>query len=161
MLIRGLTPEDIPEVLRVQKDAYRPELLESAETFLHKLNLFPEGCLGCFADVELGAYVFSHPWTAGDVVPLDHPLTALPKTPDCLYIHDLAVATRLRGQGVGAALLQRLLELAERRQLRHFGLVAVQDSEAFWQRWGFEARRTFAYVHGVAGTYMTLTRGKA
>ena len=62
--LRRLEAEDVPQVLEVQKDAYREELLESGDTFTRILAVFPSGCLGVFVDGELLAYVFSHPWQA-------------------------------------------------------------------------------------------------
>jgi GNAT superfamily N-acetyltransferase len=158
MSIRGITPADISDVLRVQEDAYIPDLLECANTFSRKLTLFPEGCLGYCLEGRLEAYVFSHPWRFGESVPLDQVIAALPENPDCLYIHDMAVGKALQGKGIARALLLELFNLAERMKLKRFALVAVQQSEPFWARWGFRPQHAMIYGKDVAATYMTLVR---
>jgi GNAT superfamily N-acetyltransferase len=160
MNIRHLTHDDIPQVLRVQEDAYKRELLECAEIFSRKLLLFPRGCLGHFEDAWLEAYVFSHPWNLGQLVPLDHSLAALPESPDCLYIHDLAVCKDSRGKGLARRLVLEVFQVAEKMRLWQFALVAVQDSEPFWENWGFQRREKLMYAENISATYMTLVRGR-
>lgn len=158
MTVRNLRPDDIAEVLRVQKDAYREELLEAGDTFIRILGVFPDGCLGYFDDGSMGSYVFSHPWVSDRIVPLDHPRTHLPDDADCLYIHDLAVAKSHRGRGVAGQLVTALFKLAESRGFPCLALVAVQDSEPFWERWGFQRHETLLYAENVPATHMVCKR---
>jgi GNAT superfamily N-acetyltransferase len=71
-----------------------------------------------------------------------------------MYIHDLAVLRSHRGRGLARLLLTEVFRVAEELGLKRFGLVAVQNSEAFWQRWGFERREPLMYAPGVSGTRM-------
>ena len=158
MKIRCLEAHDLPGVLQVQRDAYRSELLEAEETFSCMLSLFPDGCLGCFDGDRLVAYVFSHPWHTDQVVPLDHHRTGFPDDADCLYIHDMAVARDYRGRGLARRLLDAVFNLGEQRGVPMFALVAVQDSEPFWEQWGFERGESLFYVAGVPATHMVLKR---
>lgn len=160
MKIRELATADIPEVLRVQDDAYLPQLIESAETFLRKMKLFPAGALGCVDGERLCGYLFCHPWTDGEIVSLDSATLQLPVNADCLYIHDLAVEKACRGRGVARHLMDRGIALAKKAGLRQFGLVAVQDSEPFWARFGFATLRSFEYVPGVPASFMTMSLGQ-
>ena len=155
MEIRQLTEEDLPRVLLVQEDCYPPALLEDEETFGCKLLLFPEGCLGVFEDGELIAYVFSHPWSSGEVVPLHASLETLPDTADCVYIHDIAVLRSWRGQGIADLLLTRLFDIAHSYRIVKLGLVAVNRSEPYWERYALRREFTIVYTEGVAATYMT------
>jgi nitroimidazol reductase NimA-like FMN-containing flavoprotein (pyridoxamine 5'-phosphate oxidase superfamily)/predicted N-acetyltransferase YhbS len=54
------------------------------------------------------------------------------------YIADVAVATQLRGQGVGTALLKLLLDHPQLRRTTSVRL-ATADASAFYQRFGFES----------------------
>jgi ribosomal protein S18 acetylase RimI-like enzyme len=137
---------------------YLPELLESDETFAKKIQLFPRGCLGDWHENELAAYVFSHPWLNNEIVPLDFNLRDLPSDPNCLYIHDLAVSSRFRGRGIADRLLKALFALADSMSYRDFTLVAVQDSEPFWRKYGFQARSKLIYGVNTPASKMTLTR---
>jgi len=158
MNIIRLTLADIPSVLEVQQDAYRPELLEIAETFEKKIRLFPFGCLGCWHEGELAAYVFSHPWRADEILPLDFDLKQVPGEATCLYIHDLAVLQRFRGRGIADQLLENLFSLADSLGYRDYTLVAVQDSEPFWAKYGFQIKTRLTYGASTPASKMTLTR---
>lgn len=145
---------DIAEVLRVQAAGYRPELNESEAAFRLKLRLFPEGCWALWDGPRMAAYVFAHPWTKGRKVLLDSSGYELPSDSNCMYIHDLCVSPESRGSGAGSLLVLSLVEVAERRGLDSFALVAVQESEAYWRRWGFIDQFALEYGAGVPATYM-------
>jgi len=155
MEIRPLTREDLPQVLLVQENCYSRSLLEDAETFACKLLLFPEGCLGVFEDGELVAYVFSHPWSLGEVVPLHEPPDALPGTADCVYIHDIAVRRSWRNRGIADRLLARLFDLARSYRFVKLALVAVNGSERYWERYSLRREFVLLYARDVPATYMT------
>lgn len=158
MPIRRLELADIPEVLRIQKEAYAPQLLESAATFIRKLTLFPDGCLGYDSDGVLCGYAFAHPWRSGSVAPLHDEFLELPSDADCLFVHDVAVAERQRGRGIGHELILALFGIGERMKVARYTLVAVQASESYWQRFGFRAVETLGYAQGIQGARMTLER---
>lgn len=58
---------------------------------------------------------------------------------DCLYLHDMAVSSDARGQGVATALLACAQQYAQQQKLRALTLVAVQNSASYWQQQGFVA----------------------
>jgi GNAT superfamily N-acetyltransferase len=155
MEIRPLTEEDLPHVLVVQEDCYARGLLEGEETFACKLLLFPEGCLGAFADGRLVAYVFSHPWSSGEFVPLHASPGSLPETPDCVYIHDLAVLRSWRRRGIADRLLSTLFDLAQAYRIRRVALVAVNNSEGYWEKYRLRRQFHLVYTEDVTATYMT------
>jgi GNAT superfamily N-acetyltransferase len=155
MEIRQLTGDDLPQVLLVQEDCYPPALLEDEETFSCRLFLFPEGCLGAFEGGRLVAYVFSHPWSSGEIVPLHASPGALPGAPDCVYIHDLAVMRPWRKRGIADLLLTRLFDLAHSCSLENVGLVAVNRSEPYWEKYRLRRSHSITYTEGVPATYMT------
>ena len=53
MDLRKLHAANLPQVLEVQSDAYREELLEAGQTFSRLLAIFPRGCLGTFLEDHL------------------------------------------------------------------------------------------------------------
>jgi GNAT superfamily N-acetyltransferase len=156
--LRRLTLSDIPEVLLVQRSAYHEMFHEPSETFANKLSLFPPGARGCFDGGALVAYLFCHPWVAGETVPLGVEHLALPERPTCLYIHDLAVAQSHRGRGLAALLVDEALELAGTMHLPTVALVSVQGSERFWQRLGFVVQHELEYLPGIRARYMIKAR---
>jgi predicted GNAT family N-acyltransferase len=55
------------------------------------------------------------------------------------HIGRMAVLARARGTGIGAALLQRLIDVAAGRGMRELRLHAQSDAVGFYARAGFEA----------------------
>ncbi|MDQ8020888.1 MAG: GNAT family N-acetyltransferase, partial [Moraxellaceae bacterium] len=56
---------------------------------------------------------------------------------DSLYLHDLAVLPRMKGQRLAQWLVQHAWARAWSMGLRSSALVAVQDSLPFWSRLGY------------------------
>jgi predicted N-acetyltransferase YhbS len=155
---RPLIISDLPQILAVQRSAYQEVFHEPSETFAGKLALFPRGALGIFEGDSLAAYFFCHPGVVGETVPLRAEHLVLPERPNCLYIHDLAVAQRCRGRGLAARLAGEAFELAEALHLPACALVSVQGSETFWERLGFMSQQELEYLPGIAANYMVRTR---
>jgi GNAT superfamily N-acetyltransferase len=128
--------EDLAEVGRIGGIVH-PAYPERAEVPSERLSLFPNGCFAAGDGGGLVGYAISHPGTLGRPPMLDTLLGALPASPDCLYLHDVALLPAVRGLGLGAALLDRLIEVARGRRLGHLALVAVNRSVPYWTAHGF------------------------
>ena len=156
---RPLAQADLGDVGRIAAAAHAG-LDERPDVFAEKLRLYPRGCLALDLDGEVLGYAFSHPWRLGDAPALDAFLGALPASPDCLYLHDIAMLTDARGQGAAAAAIGRLTALAGAEGLDAMALVAVRGTDAFWARAGFvdaTGPGLFAKlaVYGEGARYMT------
>lgn len=154
MLLRPLTADDILLIRQLEADAYLPDLHESDEAFLQLIRLYPAGAIGCFDGERLCGYGFGMPSVAGTVFALREPLERIQEHPDTFYIHDVAVAERCRGRGIGRLLATRLIDLAREKGFARSELVSVQGSAPFWQRFGFEPVADFEYVPRVRATRM-------
>lgn len=136
--ITSMTEIHLSEVLRVQAECYPTTMQEAAQTLHSRLKAAP-GSAWVALDAEgICAYLFTYPSTTGNITPLGGGFH-VPENPDCLYLHDLAVAKRAHGQKLGPALVTVALEAAKARGLPYSSLVSVQDSRGFWQRLGYEA----------------------
>jgi ribosomal protein S18 acetylase RimI-like enzyme len=138
-MIRPLKENEIKLASDLADEIYPAELEESYETFLNKFSFFPEGFLGVFDQGKLVGYIVGHPWDSRKgVVPLNFKINKV-ETPNCFYIHDLAVANSYRGKGHGKKLFSELMNLARENGFRKFLLVAVSDkSRAFVEKFGFD-----------------------
>jgi GNAT superfamily N-acetyltransferase len=143
MIVRPLLENDLPEVLRVQRDAHPPALVELPEVFGRRIALFPQGAIGAFED-ELAAYLFCHPWTIDEVATLHRAPAVLPDRPTCIYVHDLAVHPHYRGRGLADRLVNEAKSIAADMSLP-LAAVAVNRSERFWERHGLARRRELDY----------------
>jgi len=151
---RTLARDDIAGLHRLEAESYLPSLRESDEAFIRLIELFPEGALGCFDGEGLCGYAFGVPLKAGWTLELRSPLDKIPDDADMFYVHDVAVAERCRGRGVGRALATRLLDLAQARGFPRSELVSVQGSAPFWEKFGFRRVQEFEYAPGAGSTKM-------
>ncbi len=133
---RTLTEADLDDVCRLAGTIHAG-LGERPEVFAEKLRLYPRGCLALTLGGGVAGYVFSHPWSLGDPPALDAFLGALPERPDCLYLHDLAIAVSARGRGAAAAAINSLAAHAIEARLGAMALVSVHGAGPFWVRAGF------------------------
>ena len=152
--LRRLTPADLPALHELEADAYAPELHESDAAFLQLIRLYPEGALGYFDADGLCGYAFAAPCRAGTTLALRTPIDAIAADADTLYIHDVAVAARCRGRGIGGRLATALLALAAARGFTRSELVSVQGSAPFWRRFSFAPLYEFEYVPGAPSVKM-------
>lgn len=133
---RAMTPDDLPAVMAVQAACYPPAMVEPMALLADRLASAP--ALSFLLEDADGvyAYLFCYPSQLGKVTRLGDRFR-LPAAPDCLYLHDLAVAPRAAGRGAGPRLVRAAWAAGRAQGLAHSALVAVQASQAFWERLGY------------------------
>ncbi|KAL4984855.1 acyl-CoA N-acyltransferase [Aspergillus falconensis] len=137
---RNLTTSDIDSLMHIANTIH-PGLPERAAVFAERITLYPEGCLA-LVNVngecsQLHGYAVSHPIRRHQPPALDTLLGEIPADADEYYIHDVAVLPGLRGQGLAAQGIARLLEVAAAKGFERTCLVSVYGMEGFWARFGF------------------------
>jgi ribosomal protein S18 acetylase RimI-like enzyme len=113
---------------------------EDREVFVERLRLYPQGCHVLAEEGLLIGYAVTHPWRFGEPPPLNSRLGDIPHIATTYYIHDVALLPEGRGRGYAARIAQLLAEHARASGFANMSLVAVNDSQAFWNRLGFHAR---------------------
>ncbi|MCD9122250.1 GNAT family N-acetyltransferase [Cupriavidus sp. UGS-1] len=141
-LLRPMAAADLPEVLAVQAQCYRPELIESADALASRLALAPTLCwVAAHADApqRLAAYLLTHPWPRETLPPLDGVLRHDGAADHTLtwFIHDMAVAPAGQGQGLAKRLYAKARQHAMQAGLRCSRLIAVQSAARWWQQLGY------------------------
>ncbi len=136
--IRRMLAADIPAVLTVQAQCYVPAMNEAAEVIAQRLAQASDFAWVAERGQEIGAYLVTYPSRVGKLTLLGDGFT-IAEAADCLYIHDLAVAPRHAGFGLGRQLLEAAEAHACRLDLQHAALVSVQDSRRYWESLGFTA----------------------
>jgi GNAT superfamily N-acetyltransferase len=144
LFLRNLTAEEVVMASELADRIYPSSLYEPLDSFESKFRAFPNGVFGCFDGTEMVGYVFSHPWTKGEPVPLASSLS-LPENPDCYYIHDLAVSPSYRKSGFGRRLAIAALDCGRTAGFRNFSLLSVNKTEGFWSRFGFKPVNAVRY----------------
>jgi len=145
MKIRKLTLEELGKIFLIQSKCYSKNFIESIETFKRLIEIYPEGCIGAEIDDIPVGYIFTHPWIRSSVVKLNGKKLNLPKEPDCMCIHDMAVDPKFRGRGIGKTLFGETLELCKRASYSTITLVSVQNSQTFWEKLGFKKVAEIVY----------------
>jgi hypothetical protein len=85
---RPATTADLPTIQRLS-DEMHSSLPERPEVFAEKLALFKRGCFVLTWYEAMVGYNVFYPWVLKNIPPLDSLLGALPRSPECLFIHDV------------------------------------------------------------------------
>lgn len=170
MNLRPLHHWPIEAVMAVQASAYGPHLLESAHVLAAKMAAGRNLCLGLGAPPAAGGgealrgYAIALPWLSSRAPQWNHAAAsasgpAAASAPDCVYLHDFAIAPAHRGQRLAALLLRQVLQNARAAGLRQAVLVAVQGADAWWLRHGFTPAAPPQPLASFGAAAVWMTRG--
>jgi predicted N-acetyltransferase YhbS len=135
--IRMMATADIPAVLEIQAVCYTEVTPESNEPLHAKLSASQSTCFIASLEDDIVGYLISLPWEFSNPPALNAETCRLPLSPNCLYLHDLAVTPSARKFGAGRALVKTFLTQLRDLGLGRASLVAVQGSAPYWERYGF------------------------
>ncbi|KZN48293.1 GNAT family N-acetyltransferase [Pseudoalteromonas luteoviolacea] len=125
-------------ILDIQEKSYQEIGTEDLAVLKSKNDASPGTCFVCVSDHgEVLGYVLAHPWSGITPPKLFEPL---PNIAHCeyLYLHDMAITPRAKGNGIGRAAALKLIEIAKKQGIDKISLVAVQGSDRFWSLIGFQ-----------------------
>jgi GNAT superfamily N-acetyltransferase len=137
LVARLMAPADLPAVVALQHQCYGPDFHEPMQAYAAKLAASPHTCWVLTCNTLVCAYLVCLPVEGDGLPPLHATAWSAPAGPDWLYLHDMAVSAPTRGAGAAQLLLACAIDFARSRQLPELGLIAVQDSVAWWARHGF------------------------
>jgi len=133
---RAMRINDLGKVMRIQREAYADEMVESEAILAARLASVPDTSWVVEGEQGVCGYLVGYLSHAGLVTPwgseFSHKADA-----DHLYLHDLAISKSAAGSGLGPLLVNHALQQARGWQLSGAALVSVQDSRKFWQKMGF------------------------
>ena len=133
-----LNIEHMADVLRIQDYCYTEIEPESFESLQAKILASPNTCLIAESSEGGTGYLIAVPIVYPSLPALNAPTFELSADADTLYIHDLAIHGAGRGRGVAQALVRASINAAKRSRLSSTCLVAIQNSQSFWEQFGFE-----------------------
>jgi hypothetical protein len=131
-------------------DSIHTGLPERPDVFAEKRRLFPTGCLVLEKQGAVVGYGISHPWLVGHIPSLDTFLKKLPSSPDCIYIHDVAILAEGRGHDAAGSYVQAMVSAANKLRLEFLALVSVYDTHVLWARYGFKIIKDGSLVEKLA-----------
>lgn len=133
---RPMTAHDLAQV-QTLADTIHLDHPEDAEVFANRLQLYPQGCLALDENGRLIGYALTHPWYFGKPPALNSVLAEIPRDATTYYVHDVALLPEARGKGYAAQIGERLIDHAAKAGFDNLSLVAVNNSQGFWERLGF------------------------
>lgn len=136
-LIRPMLAGDLAAVLAVQADAYADHFHESLEVINARLLTCADTAWVAEKSGNVCAYLVAYKSCVGKIAALNTVFVPA-RNPDCLYLHDLAIARLARGAGLARHLLLAAEKCMDEQGLAHMALISVQDSKVFWAGFGFE-----------------------
>lgn len=152
---------DLPQLESIQTLCYPAHYLESAAVLRARFARAPRTAWVAAVGELAQAYLVGYPSRLQRIAPLNSVFVPSAEA-DTLYLHDLAVAPTLAGQGVGPRLVALALDAARAAGLRHAALVAVGNAAPFWQRQQFVPHRLVSPAataalasYGSEAVYMT------
>lgn len=131
-----MTQDDVDQVLRIQAQCYQPATVEDEAVIRARLDSAPASAWVAEDAAGVCAYLAAYCSRVGKLTPLAGRFE-IADAADSLYLHDLAVAPRAAGRGLGPALVAHACGYARDEGLAHSSLVSVQDSRPFWTRLGY------------------------
>ncbi|WP_406446279.1 GNAT family N-acetyltransferase [Streptomyces sp. NBC_00631] len=135
-------------------------LSEGRAALRSRADASPETCFVLDAGPQPAGYVLALPYPAfgyPDLERAEEPSVPSPPSRN-LHLHDIVVAERLRGRGLGERLLDHLTLTAAARGFERISLIAVGRSEPFWSARGFTAYPGISPDgYGVNARYMSRT----
>jgi ribosomal protein S18 acetylase RimI-like enzyme len=155
--IRPMHERDVPAILAIQSECYEYLIQEDEATIRARFHTSPNTAWVAEDVHGVCAYLVAYRSRVGKVTPLGGHFE-IPSAPDSLYLHDLAIAGRGKGSGLGAALIHCAWEQARSEGLNYSALVSVQNSHAFWRRHGY---RDFANLDAAESANLQSYAGHA
>lgn len=137
MKIQEIEENHWSDILIIQDEAYHEVGLEELDVLKSKQYASPETCFVCVSD-EGGVlgYLLAHPWNGSEPPKLFEPLPDFVNS-NSLFLHDMAVSSRSKGQGIGRSMMTELMKISAVKGMERITLVAVQGADSFWSLLGF------------------------
>ena len=143
VIVRNARDQDLPAVAEIDAEALAPYgTAQKPETFLHRLEAFPNGFIILVAENEIAAYGCSEKWLAVREPGRDqNPFITHEPDGRILCITAVAVKTKYQGRGFRSLVLEKLLEIAHLEGCRQVVLETPQAQDLYRKR-GFKTVQT-------------------
>ena len=136
---RRMRASDIAEVTSLANRVHL-DFFEDEAVFRDRFALYPLGCFVLVHEARIYGYGISHPWKLDAVPALNAVLGALPSDASTYYIHDIALSEDVRSGGSATRVVSMMAAQAEHDGYFTMSLVAVNNSQGFWEKKGFVVR---------------------
>jgi GNAT superfamily N-acetyltransferase len=149
--IRQAHPDDVLDMMLVQKAGFPDEFQEPEEMFADIVGNATETCFIAEQDHTLIAYLLAHASEEGrnDYQGGFHRVIDT----DVMFLHDLCVDPQIQSKGVGRALYDYFESQVKENGFSKIIGISVGDAALYWQKLGFTIKHSYPY-NGEPGQYM-------
>ncbi|MFJ9562063.1 GNAT family N-acetyltransferase [Streptomyces fuscichromogenes] len=163
--VRHITDTDWDAIAAMESRAYAGlGLSEGRAALRSRADASPQTCFVLDLGAQPAGYLLALPYPPfgyPDLERAEEPVVPA-HPPRHLHLHDIVVAERLRGRGLGERLLDHLTLAAAARGFERISLIAVGRSEPFWSAHGFTAHPGISPAgYGANAVYMSRTTAES
>ncbi|WP_417463938.1 GNAT family N-acetyltransferase [Kordiimonas sp.] len=137
MFWRQMTADDMRAVIELAAEIHLDHP-EDDDVIIERPTFFPEGCFVLQAEDAILGYTLVHPAEFEKPPALNALIGTAPQGTDTLHIHDIALSPKARGTGASGDALKLIKEKGKHAGYKRISIVAVNGTEPFWQKHGFE-----------------------
>jgi ribosomal protein S18 acetylase RimI-like enzyme len=136
--LRFAVAADLPEIVALDHEAFSPYgTAESAEVFARRLQVFPAGFVVAEDQGVIVGYGCSEKWLVLEEPALDQDPERRHRPHGTVFcITGMAVSLSHRGRGLGLAIAQRLLAIAQDQGCQHI-VLETTHAQGLYERIGF------------------------
>ena len=136
-MIRKILDSDLKDILNIQSKVYSKNLLESPESIISKVRVSSDTCFVHVTNEKINSYCLTYPYPKLTSPPLNNILKEITLSQN-IFLHDLSVTPEFSGNGIARKMISKLFEICSSQNFNSITLIAVQNSETFWQKFGFK-----------------------
>jgi hypothetical protein len=156
--LQAINPENWDDIYRIQLESYHSDLIEDIQVLQQKSNVLGHQCRIVF-DQKKGCsvgYILAHPYPIQEIPNINEELTNERYQCRNLFIHDFCLCQSVKNRGYGEKLIKQFLNELKSQRFESASLIAVQDSSAFWARFGFKEKPLNKPLleYGLTASYM-------
>lgn len=135
--VRLMLERDIYALLRIQEEAYIPEIHEPEDVIRKRLLASPATAWVAEINGKVVGYLVCYLTGIGRITEFSGTFESA-ECGDTLYFHDLALSNGAKGLRLSDKLIDAAKMFAIYNKCQYLSLVSVQNSLVFWQKKGFE-----------------------
>ena len=151
--IKQLNRNNIEDLMLLEKKCFSESLAEGKDSFFHAAEIYPKGSVLLYIKDKIAGALFFHPYFEGKVQKIKSTGITLTGEENCMYLHSFSIHPDFRGKGLTQILFDHFNNVSLEEGYKIQALMAVQGSEEFWVRYGFESVRQLVYGDALS-TYM-------
>ena len=152
--IKQLKSDNIDDLMLLEEKCFNGDLLEDRDSFLYATNIYPKGAVLLYVGDSIAGSLFFHPYMEGVIQDINSINSILTGNENCMYLHSFSIHPSFRGKGLTHILFDHFNQVSLNDGYFIQALVAVQNSELFWMRYGFNSVKQLYYGNSLS-TYMT------